>query len=393
MAQQGKKDRTIATHAGNHPHENQGVVNPPVYRASTILFRSVQDLRDRYRHKYETVTYGRDGTPTHRVLAEAFTALEGSERAVILPSGVAAVSTALLTCLSPGDSLLMVDSAYEPTREICNGLLAKIGIETIYYDPTIGGAIASLIKPNTKAIYLESPGSLTFETQDIPAIVAAAKQAGCRTILDNTWATPLFFKPPLHGIDIGVYSASKYIGGHSDMMMGILTCPAALHKAAAKMAHGYLGHAVSADDSYSALRGLRTLHARLAQHQETALILARWLADRPEVEQVLHPALPGTPGHELWKRDYAGASGLFAVVLKPCEMEQVDRMLDGMRLFGMGYSWGGYESLMIRADLKNCRTAKPWHAVGRTLRIHAGLEDPADLIADLEDGLARFRGG
>ncbi len=392
MSDQGRKDRTIATHAGNHPHDHQGVVNPPIYRASTILFTSVQDLRDRYRHKYETVTYGRDGTQTHRALAEAFTAVEGSERALVLPSGVAAVASALLASLSPGDSLLMVDSAYEPTRDICDGLLAKVGIETIYYDPMIGAGIAGLIRPNTKLIYLESPGSLTFETQDIPAIVAEARKAGCRTIMDNTWATPLFFKPPRHDIDISIYSASKYIGGHSDMMMGILTCRAALHRPIAKMAHGALGHAVSADDCYMALRGLRTLHARLMQHQETALILARWLADRPEVEQVLHPALPGTPGHEFWKRDFSGSTGLFGVVLKPCKPEQVEAMLDGMRLFGMGYSWGGYESLMIRADLKTCRTAKPWHAVGRTVRISAGLEDPADLIADLEEGLARFRG-
>ncbi|NJM93104.1 MAG: cystathionine beta-lyase, partial [Rhodospirillaceae bacterium] len=284
MAEQGKKDRTIATHAGSHPHDNQGVVNPPVYRASTVLFRSVQDLRERYKSKYDAITYGRDGTQTHRALAEAFTALEGSERAIILPSGVAAVSTALLMSLRPGDGLLMVDSAYEPTREICDGLLAKIGVEITYYDPMVGGGVADLIRPNTKVIYLESPGSLTFETQDIPAIVAAARAAGCRTIIDNTWATPLFFKPPRHGIDISVYSASKYIGGHSDMMMGILACPAALHKTAAKMAHGYMGHATSADDAYSALRGLRTLHARLVQHQETALTLARWLAARPEVE-------------------------------------------------------------------------------------------------------------
>ena len=392
MAEQGKKDRTIATHAGNHPHDNQGVVNPPVYRASTVLFRSVEDLRERYRHKYETITYGRDGTQTHRALAEAFTALEGSERAIVLPSGVAAVSAALLSSLSPGDGLLMADNAYEPTREICDGLLAKIGVDVTYYDPMIGAGIAGLIRPNTKVVYLEGPGSLTFETPDIPAIVAAAKQAGCRTIADNTWATPLFFKPPRHGIDISVYSASKYIGGHSDMMMGILACPAALHRTVGRMAHGYMGHATSADDCYNALRGLRTLHARLVQHQETALILAHWLAARPEVEQVLHPALPGTPGHEFWKRDFAGSSGLFGVVLKPCKMEQVDAMLNGMRLFGLGYSWGGYESLMIRADLKTSRTATPWHAVGRTLRIHAGLEDPEDLIADLDDGLARLRG-
>ncbi len=392
MSEPGAKDRTIATHAGNHPHDHQGIVNPPVYRASTVLFPTVQELRERYKQKYETITYGRDGTQTHRALAEAFTALEGSERALVLPSGVAAVATALLGSLKPGDHLLMVDTTYEPTREICDGLLATIGIETTYYDPMIGAGIAGLIRPNTKAVYLESPGSLTFETQDIPAIVAVAKQAGCRTIMDNTWGTPLFFKPPRFGIDLAIYSASKYIGGHSDIMMGILTFPAALHKTLGKLAHGHLGHASSADDAYTALRGLRTLHARLTQHQATGLTLARWLAGQPEVEQVLHPALPGTPGHEFWKRDFTGASGLFSFVLKPVAMERVDAMLNGMKLFGMGSSWGGYESLMIRADLKSSRTAKPWHAVGRTLRISAGLEDPDDLIADLVAGLGRLQG-
>ena len=392
MAEQGNKDRTIATHAGNHPHENQGVVNPPIYRASTILFPSVQDLRARYKQKYTTITYGRDGTPTHRALTEAFSALEGSDRAVAVPSGLAAVTTALLSVAGPGDHLLMVDTAYEPTRDVCNGFLAKIGVETTYYDPMVGAGIADLIRPDTKAIYLESPGSLTFETQDVPAIVAAAKARNCLTVMDNTWATPLFFKPPKFGIDISIYAATKYIGGHSDMMMGIVTCRGDLHQRIAKMAHGTLGHAVSADDCYQALRGLRTLHARLTQHQETALTLARWLAARPEVEQVLHPAFPGTPGHEFWKRDFGGSSGLFGVVLKPCPPERVDAMLDGMRLFGMGYSWGGYESLMVPAGLTTSRSAKPWRAVGRTVRIHAGLEDPVDLIADLEDGLARLRG-
>jgi len=392
MAEQGKKDRTIATHAGNHPNENQGVVNPPIYRASTILFSSVQDLRERYKRKFESITYGRDGTPTYRALVEAFTALEGCDKAVLVPSGLAAVTTALLAVLSPGDHLLMVDTAYEPTRDVCDKFLAKIGIETTYYDPMVGAGIADLIRPNTKAVYLESPGSLTFETQDIPAIVAAAKARNCLTLIDNTWATPLFFKPPRFGVDIGVYAATKYIGGHSDLMMGIVTCRAGLHHQIAKMAHGTLGHAVSPDDCYQALRGLRTLHARLMQHQETALTLARWLQARPEVEQVLHPALPGTPGHEFWKRDIGASSGLFGVVLKPCPPERVDAMLDGMRLFGMGYSWGGYESLMVPAGLATSRSAKQWHAVGRTVRIHAGLEDPVDLIADLEDGLARLRG-
>lgn len=390
MSEPGMRDRTIATHAGNHPRDHSGVVNPPVLRASTILFPTVQEMRDSYKRKYDAITYGRDGTPTHRLLAEAFTALEGSDRAVIVPSGMAAVSTALLGCLAPGDHLLMADTAYEPTRILCEGFLAKIGIETTFYDPIVGAGIAALIRANTKVIYLESPGSLTFETQDVPAIVAAAKASNCLTVMDNTWATPLFFKPPKFGIDITVYAATKYICGHSDVMMGIVSCPAALYVQLAKTAHGVMGHASSAEDCYQAMRGLRTLHARLMQHQETALTLARWLAARPEVEQVLHPALAHTPGHSFWKRDFSGSSGLFGVVLKPCAPERIEAMLDGMRLFGMGYSWGGYESLIIPAHV--ARAAKPWPAPERTLRIHAGLEDPADLIADLDDGLARLRG-
>lgn len=392
MSEPGSRDRTIATHAGSHPRQHSGVVNPPIYRASTILFPTVQEMRDSYKRKYDAITYGRDGTPTHRLLAEAFTALEGSERAVVVPSGLAAVSVALVGCLAPGDHLLMVDTAYEPTRILCDGFLARIGVETTYYDPMIGGGIAGLIRPNTKVIYLESPGSLTFETQDMPAIVAAAQARNCLTVMDNTWATPLFFKPPAFGIDIAVYAATKYICGHSDVMLGIVTCRNALFGQLAKMAHSVMGHAVSAEDCYLAIRGLRTLHARLVQHQETALTLARWLAARPEVEQVLHPALAGTPGHEFWKRDFRGASGLFGVVLKPCPPDRLEAMLNGMRLFGMGFSWGGYESLIIPAGLKSSRTAKPWHAPERTLRLHAGLEDPADLIADLEAGLARLRG-
>lgn len=390
MSDPGMRDRTIATHAGNHPHDHSGVVNPPVYRASTILFPTVQDMRDSYKRKYDAVTYGRDGTPTHRLLAEAFTALEGSDRAVIVPSGMAAVSTALLGTLAPGDHLLVADTAYEPTRILCDGFLAKIGVETTYYDPMTGAGIAALIRPNTKVVYLESPGSLTFETQDVPAIVAAARARNVLTVIDNTWATPLFFKPPSFGVDIAIYAATKYICGHSDVMMGIVTCRGDLHFQLAKTAHSVMGHASSAEDCYQAMRGLRTLHARLVQHQETALTLARWLAERPEVEQVLHPAFPETPGHAFWKRDLGGSSGLFGVVLKPCPADRIDAMLNGMRLFGMGYSWGGYESLIIPAHLT--RTAKPWPAPHRTLRIHAGLEDPADLIADLAGGLARLGG-
>jgi cystathionine beta-lyase len=392
MSKPGAKDRTIATHAGSDPGAHQGVVNPPIYKASTIVFPTVQDLKDSYKRKYETITYGRDGTPTHRLLTEAFAALEGCDKAVAVPSGLAAVSAALLANLAPGDHLLMVDTAYEPTRILCDGFLAKIGVETTYYDPMVGSAIAALIRPNTKVIYLESPGSLTFETQDIPAIVAAAKARNCLTVMDNTWATPLFFKPPAFGIDIGIYAATKYICGHSDMMLGLVTCRAPLFKDIAKMAHSVMGHAVSGEDCYQAIRGLRTLHARLTQHQETALTLARWLAQQPEVEQVLHPAFETTPGHAFWKRDFKGSSGLFSVVLKPAAPERIEALLNGMRLFGMGFSWGGFESLIIPAALGSSRSAKPWHANGRTLRIHAGLEDPDDLITDLADGLARLRG-
>ncbi len=392
MSEPGAKDRTIATHAGNRPHDNSGVVNPPVLRASTILFPTVQAMRDSYKQKYTSVTYGRDGTPTQRLLEEAICQLEGADRAVIVPSGLAAVSASLLSSLGPGDHLLMADTAYEPTRLLCDNFLVKIGVEVTYYDPMAGAGIAPLIRPNTKVVYLESPGSLTFETQDVPAIVAAAKARGCLTMADNTWATPLYFKPAKFGIDVGIYAATKYICGHSDMMMGIVTCRSELHNRIAKMAYSVMGHAVSADDCYMAMRGLRTLHARLTQHQETALLLARWLAEQPEVEQVLHPALEDTPGHEFWMRDMRGSSGLFGVVLKPHAPERIEAMLNGMRLFGMGFSWGGYESLMIPASLSTSRTARPWHANGRTLRIHAGLEDPADLIADLQAGFARLNG-
>jgi len=385
------KDRTIITHAGNDPEANFGVVNPPIYRASTILYPTLHDMHERGRSKFDTVYYGRYGTPTTFALEEAVAKLEGADRAVALPSGLAACTGALMSFLQAGDHLLMVDSVYEPTRAFCDQQLARFGVSVTYYDPLIGSGIAALIQPNTKLVYLESPGSHTFEIQDVPAIVAAAKVRGCITMIDNTWATPLYFKPFAHGIDLSIHAATKYICGHSDVMMGIITMREEHYKRVKQQVHG-LGMAVSPEDCWLVLRGLRTLGARLAQHQETGLKLARWLQARPEVERVLHPALPDHPGHKLWQRDFKGATGLFSIILKPFDETRVAAMLDGMQLFGKGFSWGGYESLLIPSHLNTARTATPWKAGGPTLRVHAGLEDPDDLIADLEAGFGRLRG-
>ncbi|TDQ77602.1 cystathionine beta-lyase [Dongia mobilis] len=386
-----KRDRTLATHAGNHPKAHHGIVNPPVYHASTVLYDSVADMRARHKERFNTVYYGRYGTPTTFALEEAVAALEEADRAVAVPSGLGAVSGALLSFLGAGDHVLMVDSTYEPTRVFCDTQLRRFGIETTYYDPSVGAGIAALIRPNTKVVYLESPGSHTFEIQDVPAIAAAAHERDCVVILDNTWASPLFFKPYRHGVDVVVHAATKYIVGHSDVMMGIITMRDRFFTQVKTQVHG-MGFAVGGDDCYLALRGLRTIGARLAQHQQTALTLANWLKGRPEVARVLHPALPEHPGHDLWKRDFLGSSGLFGVVFNPFDDARVAAMIDGMELFGLGFSWGGYESLMVPSSLGSARTATRWRQPGPTVRIHAGLEDPDDLIADLARGLDRLRG-
>lgn len=391
MAKAPRKDRTILTHAGNDPDANFGVVNPPIYRASTILYPTLRDMRELSQKPYDTVYYGRYGTPTTFAFEAAVAELEGAERAVALPSGLAACTGALLSFLKSGDHLLMVDSVYEPTRGFCDRQLSRFGISTTYYDPLIGADIAKLIQPNTKVVYLESPGSHTFEIQDAPAIAAAARARGCISMIDNTWATPLYFKPFEFGIDLSIHAATKYIAGHSDLMMGVITMRDEHYKQVKTQVHG-LGMAVSPEDCWLALRGLRTLNARLAQHQQAGLALARWLQARPEVERVLHPGLPDHPGHKLWQRDFKGASGLFGIILKPFDDERVAAMLDGLTIFGKGFSWGGYESLLIPSHLNAARTVKPWKVGGPTLRVHAGLEDPDDLIADLDAGFARLRG-
>jgi cystathionine beta-lyase len=379
-----KKDKpeTLAVSAGRMSDEHFGVVNTPVYRASTILYPDLAALKAN-RQPY---SYGRRGTPTTRSFEEAICAMEGAARTVTVPSGLNANALAILSVCGAGDHLLMVDSAYEPTKTFCETTLKRMGAETSYYAPT--DDIAPLLKPNTKAVFCESPGSLTFEVQDIPAIVKAAHAKGASVLMDNTWATPVFFQPLAHGVDLSIQAATKYVGGHADVMLGYVAANDS-HAARLHETHGNLGLYASGDDCFLGLRGLRTLPVRLARHQETGLTLARWLADRPEVARVLHPGLESDPGHALWKRDFSGACGLFGLVLKPASDAAVAAFVDGLQHFGIGYSWGGFESLIVPAHIR--RSARAFAAEGPVLRIHAGLEDAGDLIADLEKGLNRLR--
>jgi cystathionine beta-lyase len=361
--------------------EHFGAVNTPVYRASTILYRDFASLES----GDVPYIYGRLGTPSSRSLENAVTSLEGGSRTMICPSGANAIALAILSVCSAGDHLLMVDSCYGPTRTFCDRMIARLGIETTYYDPRIGDGIGALFRANTKAVFCESPGSLTFEVQDVPAIAAAAHPRGTSVLLDNTWATPLYFDPFAHGVDLSIQAATKYVGGHADVMLGYV-CANESHAARLAQAHDHLGLYASGDDCFLALRGLRTMPVRLKQHRETAMTLAQWLQGRLEVSRVLYPALPSDPGHALWKRDFTGATGLFGLVLKPVRHRALAALFDGLKLFGMGYSWGGYESLIVPS--KPHRSAGRFQAEGPLIRIHAGLEDAGDLIADLECGFA-----
>src|SRR5579872_3342392 len=335
------RDDTLLTHVGRRPEENLGVVNPPIYRASTITFRSLEAIERAHREPFakDNVVYGRYGTPTTFAIEEAMAELEGGFRAIAVPSGLAAIAAALGALARSGDHVLVVDSAYGPTRRFCDTVLAEQGVEVTYYDPTVGAGIESLIRPNTRAVFLESPGSLTFEVQDVPAIATVAKLHGVRTIIDNTWATPYFFKPFEHGVDISIHAATKYIGGHSDLMLGVIVTNEECYRPVRRHV-ATLGYAVAPDDCYLALRGLRTLAVRLRRHEESALAVARWLATRPEVARVLHPGLASCRGHDLWRRDFRGASGLFSVILQPAPKDRVAAMLERLRLFPMGFSWG-----------------------------------------------------
>ena len=383
---------TRLTTSGRNPEANFGIVNPPVYHASTVTFPTVEALHDAEKHKFDRVYYGRFGTPTTFAFEEAVADLEGAAHCVAVPSGMAAIAVSLAATLHAGDHVLVSDSVYYPTILFCKGFLKKFGVEVSYFPPMASAAeLKDLMRENTKIVFAESPGSITFEVQDIPMIAAVAHAGGAKLVMDNTWSAGYHFKPFDHGVDISLQAATKYIVGHSDAMLGTLTVNDRDLYEHIKITQVGLGYATAPDDCYLGLRGLRTLATRLPRHESTGLKLAEWLAARPEVETVLHPALPSCPGHDIFKRDFTGSSGLFGIVLKDGPGEQdLARMLDGMELFAMGYSWGGFESLIIPSDPRTMRTTYDWPYNQPTLRIHAGLEDPDDLLKDLDAGLKRL---
>ena len=382
---------TQVLHLGRDPRKYLGAVNTPVFRATTILFRELADLEQAARGEYSGLTYGLHGLPTVVDLQDAVAALEGGFAALAVPSGLTATTLPLIALAKSGDHVLVTDVVYGPTRRFCENHLRRLGIDVSYYDPLAGAAIERDFRSNTRIVFAESPGSLTFEVQDIPAIASVAHARGAMVVLDNTWATPLGFRAFDHGVDVSVHAATKYIGGHSDVLLGVIVASEATHPVLHRIWTD-MGIAASTDDCFLGLRGLRTLATRVAQHQASALEIAQWLQTRPEVAEVLYPALPGARGHELWKRDFTGASGLFGVVLHPVAHERIAAMLNGMRLFGMGWSWGGFESLIIPTYPERTRSVTRWQAAGPSLRLHIGLEDPADLIDDLADGFARLAG-
>ena len=382
------KPTTHLVIAGRDAQAYQGFVNPPVYHASTVLYPTAED-QVAHRSRYQ---YGRRGTPTSDALENALIALEGETCAgvTLLPSGLAAISTALISAVSAGDHLLVSDSVYRPTRHFCNGVLKRMGVAITYYDPLVGADIGKLFRPNTRAVFVEAPGSQSFEMQDIPAIAKVAHEKGALVLMDNTWATSLYFRAFEKGVDLSIQAGTKYIGGHSDIMFGCVSANATTFPAL-KQTIITMGLCVGPDDMYLALRGLRTLSVRLERHYQSGLKVARWLAQRPEVQRVLHPALESDPGYKIWQRDFSGACGLFSIVLKPTSEKSVHAFMNALTLFGIGFSWGGFESLIILFDCTEYRTATKWSPGGPTLRLHIGLEDADDLIADLEQGFAAMK--
>jgi len=380
-----RRPATRVVTGGRDPASYHGFVNPPVYHASTVLYRSAADYVA-HRSRYQ---YGRRGTPTTEALELALQELEGPQCAgvALLPSGLAAISAALLSAVRAGDHVLITDSAYGPTRTFCDQILTRFGVTTSYYDPLAGAGIAALMRENTRVVYLESPGSLSFEMQDVAAITGAAHARGALVLMDNTWASPIYFRPLDHGVDLAIQAGTKYIGGHSDVMLGTVSANARTVKDLKTMV-ALNGWCVGPDDVYLGMRGLRTLAVRLDRHYESGLAVARWLEGRPEIMRLLHPAMPSHPGHALWQRDFTGASGLFSVVLKPVPEKAVYAFLDRLELFGIGPSWGGYESLATPFNCAPARTATRWEPGGPTVRFHIGLEAVEDLIADLERGFA-----
>jgi len=387
-----RKDTLLAT-GGRNRRTSFDFVNPPLVRGSTVLHDDVADMEQRVHNRLDgadgVTTYGIYGTPTHHAFYEALSELEGGYRSWALPSGLAACTMSILAFVRHGDHVLVPDNVYGPTRRFALQALPRYGVQTTIYDPCIGAGITELMRPETRVLFMESPGSLTFEMQDVPALAAAARARGITTIVDNTWATPLNCQPIALGADVVVHAATKYIGGHSDLLMGTITTTEAAWPAVRAAMHQY-GMTTSPDDIALAHRGLRSMGARLRQHAAAAMRLIEWLRAQPEVERILYPALPDDPGHALWKRDMSGASGLFGIALRPLVRDRFNALIDGLQLFGRGYSWGGYESLMIPAMPERSVIAVPFG--GPLARISAGLEDPDDLIADLAEGFARLRG-
>ena len=377
---------TRLAHSGYDPRSFHGFVNPPVVHASTVLFPDAATMASR-NQKY---TYGTRGTPTTDALASAIDELEGSAGTILVPSGLAAVTIPLLAFLSAGDHVLIVDSVYFPTRNFADTMLKRLGVEVDYYDPHVGAGIGASMKPNTKVVFTESPGSNTFEMQDIPAIAKVAKAAGAVVMMDNTWATPLYFRPLEHGVDISIHAATKYPAGHSDVLLGTVSANEAtwgrLHET-----HITMGCCAAPDDVYQVLRGLRTMGVRLERHQESALKIARWLEGQTGVSHVLHPALESHPGYELWKRDFSGSTGIFSVVLDGGGKEKAHAFLNALKIFGLGYSWGGYESLAVHVSLADRVNARGDHA-GPVMRLQIGLENVEDLMEDISRGLAAAQG-
>jgi cysteine-S-conjugate beta-lyase len=380
---------TLLVHAGRDPERFEGLVNAPVTRASTILHPDMATFNAAASNKHGVPYYGRYGTSISKLLAAACAELDGGAGAVLFPSGLAAIAGTLAALLKPGGHLLMVDSVYAPVRDLCEKVLQPQGIVTTFYPPDAGAGIAAHLRPETQAVYCEAPGSHTFEMQDIPAIGKVAAGRGIPIVVDNTRATPYYFKPLAHGADIAIQAATKYLVGHSDAMLGVASCTEAwlpvLQRSTALQ-----GNSVSADDCFLALRGMRTLAVRLRQHYEGAMKVAGWLKDRPQVRRVLYPPLEQGPAHALWKRDFTGASGLFGVELDPACAPHVDAFVDGLELFGIGVSWGGYESLVLPSHVRRSLGAA---TQGPLVRFHIGLEDPDDLIADLAAGLERLPAG
>ncbi|WED20717.1 cystathionine beta-lyase [Vibrio sp. JC009] len=388
-----EKKQTKFVTSGRAKKYTNGVVNPPVQRASTIVFDTVADKKKAQANiANNALVYGRRGTTTHFAFQDAMTEIEGGAGCYLYPCGTAAITAAILAFVKTGDHILMVDNCYEPTRNICENMLKKMGIETTYFDPMIGEEIRDLIQPNTALLFLESPGSITMEVQDVPTLASIAHESDIVVVLDNTWGAGVNFSPFDHGVDISLQAATKYIVGHSDVMLGTAVANEKYWPHLREQSY-LLGYCVSPDDAYLGLRGIRTLDIRLRQHEENSIRVANWLAQRPEVDHIRHPAFESCPGHEFYKRDFTGANGLFSFVLKTSDEKATTALLDEMEHFSMGYSWGGFESLILAHEpeaIKSIRTVSDPEFSGTLIRLHIGLEHTDDLIADLEAGFERY---